>query len=1004
MPRFIWFLTLCLATFVCFQLTQLSPVMAAQTRTNPDQADHNAQTQSTSDPNKQKTPPASPKKKSPPPPKGGDNSPSYLWEIHSIAPSNNGEEIEKLIGNPKPFTVKARDARTLLIYSPTTTLTPADRRVLERVYADIARLSEPPSKTEELEVPHYRALGDLATRAKKLNYPGITVQAAGDNKLRINRASWVTDQEYDEFTSDLMAMGMRLSATSPASQLYYISAAEAASALGAGQSDKGSDKSSGDKTNSGGGSTTTVSSDNTSTQTKNSGPSPKPKARAATAEKGSADSADAGSGDAGDANGDPSGGSANGGSDSGGKKPSVSISTLNPDLLVFGVDHPGDDAEISEKKRILAALDFPRPEVIINTFSFQTSASQSKVLTDENRRLQVEVGRYNDGIQMALNRTWLYLQGRSTESSFFDTIFLNYLRMRFVADKAEPDKWERHSGQYSGTSSKPSGVINLPDEARRGFDICPANEYCLGYSSLFRPIRPNLTDMLLAVISSADPAKEIRLALSKMENVDAINIIQGTKLDEGWLKQCSYDCEKKLDDPPPQCDERDVFILRKAAILERGKKRPAERHTDQVSDDAAAQSWPKQSSATAAPDSAPNIMPLFCFREEIDSAFPDSTGSNNAARLLRSTLANFLFQYKWSRQYPHDFSAYELNESAQALNSQLNPLIVAFNRDLAAALRPLEDVADFSGCRQEKCNSGKNRFWFWQGNDTRFVNNGIITVRTVSGKETIVDTVTQNFFDATELPSIADLISSVGQAESNVPTVLKANVTAHEAAVITGALNSVKPAVAKVGREFKIDITPHSLSGASAAELDLKMLTGDQADPTRYSNGKSDPDNLSRVAQQTTNTKVRLESIKLFEISSFSATLQRSRKNIPIIPPLFEIPYIGSVLSLPVAGGKQFHRSTAVMSAVVVPTAADLATALEFTHDRVLVAPPTSTSTTPTICCDEKGVPIACLARPAYSPEDLRNASIWEYNRQKVQCFGIGGACGTLNFAGLLPQ
>jgi hypothetical protein len=282
------------------------------------------------------------------------------------------------------------------------------------------------------------------------------------------------------------------------------------------------------------------------------------------------------------------------------------------------------------------------------------------------------------------------------------------------------------------------------------------------------------------------------------------------------------------------------------------------------------------------------------------------------------------------------------------------------------------------------------------------VNNGILTVRTVSGKETIVDTVTQNFFDATEPPSITELINSVGQAESNIPTVLKANVTADEAAVIVGALNSVKPAVAKVGREFKIDITPHSLSGASAAELDLKMTTGDQADPTRYSNGKSDPDNLSRVAQQTTNTKVRLESIKLFEISSFSATLQRSRKNIPVIPPLFEIPYIGSVVSLPVAGGKQFHRSTAVMSAVVVPTAADLATSLEFTHDRVLVTSPSSTTTA--ICVDGNGKAVTCVARAAYSPEDLRSMSITEYNRQKVQCFGMNGACGNLKFADLLPQ
>jgi hypothetical protein len=1031
MPMLLRFLAVCFATLVYLQSTptNLAIAMVDQAGANPEKAaPNNAQVQAAAQQKKPDNPPAD-KKKAPPPPKTPDNPPSFLLKIVPIAPSNNAAEIEKLIGNPKPFTVKARDPRTLLIYGPTSTLTQSQRSLMERVGADITSLSVQPSKTEELEVPHYWALGDLAARAKKLNYPGITVEAAGDNKVRVTRANWITDEEYKNFTEDLMAMGSRLSAETPTSQVYFIGATEAVGALGA----EKSDKSSGGKQPSWSGSSTTVTVDNSATQTVNTAPCAKPNVKPAPTDKSSADngtpdSADSGSTASGDAaNCDSTGGSAKGADDSSTKKPSVSISTLSPDLLVFGVEHPGDDADITEKKRILAALDFPRPEMIINTFSFQTSSSQSKVLTEQNRRLQVEVGRYNDEIQMALNRTWRYLQGRSADPDFFDPNFLNYLRMRFVAETANGDKGttsnerdttsdeqnrtsaernrasgernrtsgerNRTSKQHSSEAKQVSHVLILPNEKRATLDVCPADQYCLGYSFLFRPIRPTLTDMLLAVISSKDPAKEITSALKEMENTKRINDI--LKEDVG-KKTCNYDCEQKPVDFLP-CDQRDVFILRKVSAIEQHKLKEEEAKE-------------KKKQGEGVHYAAPDMMPLSCFEEEVGSAFPADSGSNNATLLLRSALANFLFQYKISRQYPHDFSPYELNQTAQALNSQLNPLIVAFNRDLAAALRPLEDVADVTGCEYKKCDSGKNGFWFWQGHDTRFVNNGIITVRTVSGKETIVDTVTQNFFDATELPSITDLINSVGQAESNVPKVLKANLTANEAAVIIGALNSVKPSVAKVGREFKIDITPHSVSGASAAELDLKMVTGDQADPTRYSNGKSDPDNLSRVAKQTTNTKVRLESIKLFEISSFSATLQRSRKNVPIIPPLFELPYIGSVLSFPVAGGKQFHRSTAVMSAVVVPTAADLASGLEFTRDRLLVRPLTPIASA--ICVDEfdkNNKPIECSARPAYSPDDLR-APIWEYNRRKVLCFGMGkdfgngNDCGSLTFKDLLPQ
>ena len=1004
MPKQMRLLTLCVAMFVYFQSTSnVALAMAGQAGANTDKIGQNNTQTKTVSPQKEgpkKKAVAADQKKTTSAPKTPDNPASYLWAIKSIAPSNNGAEIEKMIGNPKPFTVKARDARTLLIYSPSPKLTADDERMLQRISEVIAGLSVPPSTSEEIEVPHYRALGDLEARAKKLTYPGITVEELGDNKLRINRANGVTDAEYNEFKKDLLAMGSRLQAVTPTQQLYYIGAAEAASALGAAKSEKTSEA----KGKSEAGTSTTVTVDTSSTQSVINRPCPEPKAKTASPATGGVDkgAADSGGVDADDAaNCDASDGSAKTGDNSAAKKPAVSISTLSPDLLVFGVEHPGDDAEISEKKRILAALDFPRPEVIINTFSFQTSASQSKVLSEQNRRLQVEVGRYNDAIQLALNRTWRYLQGKSPDS-YFDASFLDYLRMRFVAEKAEPDKTapdksDPASDQNSTKSSKLSRVVKLPDKERLRLNVCPANRYCLGYSSLFQPIRPNLTDMLLAVISSLDPATEIRSALNEMENHTEIDKILNKEVAEELFKRCNYDCEQTPVNFPLQCDQRDVFILRKARVIEQAN----DNEDDNENPKKLRAESPIAQSSEVAGESSASIMPLYCFREEVASAFPAGSGSNNITRLLRSTLANFLFQYKMSQQYPHDFSPYQLNQSAQALNSQLNPLIVALNRDLAAALRPLEDVADISGCGHKECDSGKNGFWFWQGHDTRFVNNGILTVRTVSGKETIVDTVTQNFFDATEPPSITDLINSVGQAESNVPSVLKSNLTADQAAAIIGALNSVKPATAKVGREFKIDITPHSLSGASAAELDLKMVTGDQADPTRYANGKSDPDNLSRVAQQTTNTKVRLESIKLFEISSFSATLQRSRKNVPIIPPGFEIPYIGSVLSFPVAGGKQFHRSTAVMSALVVPTAADLATAFEFTRDLWLersLAPTASM-----ICVDGAG-PVSCLAHSAYSPDDLR-APIWEYNRRKVQCFGTGDEdCGTLDFGKLLPQ
>jgi len=125
----------------------------------------------------------------------------------------------------------------------------------------------------------------------------------------------------------------------------------------------------------------------------------------------------------------------------------------------------------------------------------------------------------------------------------------------------------------------------------------------------------------------------------------------------------------------------------------------------------------------------------------------------------------------------------------------------------------------------------------------------------------------------------------------------------------------------------------------------------------------------------------------------------RSRKSIPILLPFVEIPYIGSFVSFPAAGAKEYHRSTAVMSAVVVPTAADLANGLEFSADRVLMSGYDKFN--PTKCatpsCPSTGVAPCdkdtCDLRKARSISDLEGAPIREYNKRMVRCFADPTGC-----------
>jgi hypothetical protein len=60
---------------------------------------------------------------------------------------------------------------------------------------------------------------------------------------------------------------------------------------------------------------------------------------------------------------------------------------------------------------------------------------------------------------------------------------------------------------------------------------------------------------------------------------------------------------------------------------------------------------------------------------------------------------------------------------------------------------------------------------------------------------------------------------------------------------------------------------------------------------------------------------VRVDSVKLFEISSFTAIVERAHSRFPLLPPFVEIPYIGTFAGVPIGPAREFHSSSAILSA-----------------------------------------------------------------------------------------
>lgn len=631
------------------------------------------------------------------------------------------------------------------------------------------------------------------------------------------------------------------------------------------------------------------------------------------------------------------------------------MKAVNDTVVYFNDD--GSDRGIFERTRLMAVLDLPRPEVLLNMWSLQASSRDYHVTNTEAEAVHTAVAEHNQLLQDAIDDGWSFLSQQMSytptprQPAFFNPLFYNYIVQKFALNP----------------HLKPGEDFNRIESVRRGWGWCDPKTYCLGFTHAFEPLRPTFTNILLAIIAANEPARVAQQTTQRMEG-DCPPAAQPPETSCSPIPQPS---------PPGSADERQVdkfrqCISHRTSDIQTAIKENAAGDcelTDRLTLDA---------QVLASDPSHPERLQLNCFKKQAQKSFQGDPGQQTTrVGLLRAAVADFLFNYKWSIQYPHNFIPYDLSQSAQELNAELNPLILAFNRDVSAFTQALQSEM---ACKYQ---STPHPSWFNKGDET-FLNDGMIAVRGISGIESVVNTVTQSYFDATKPPSLTDLVSSVSDAEKNTPGVLKTNLTANEAAVLLGALNSVKPTEARIGRQLKLDITPHALAGASSAELDVKLTAEEAGSPTLYTAGKSSDDTLSRVATHDTTTKVRVESLKLFEVSAFSAMLQRPRSKFPILPPFFEVPYFGSFISVPIPGARVYHRSTAIVSAVIVPTAFDLAYGIDFANDRVCHPVDSTPGQSPSPNAANPSYAYSCGS--AASPFDFGELPLRNFHKAMVQC------------------
>ncbi len=785
------------------------------------------------------------------------------------------DTVIALLGNPSPLTLKPSGSK-ILVYSSTLDsklYSPA----LKQLEAAIKMLPAPKAKpkptrsmrTIEIPVPSSANADTFANLDGKfkvtLEYPGM---------LQVAETSTVSCAEWLAMLDSIENSSIGRPKQSPVSRLFYLQSADktASAILGAGTGAGSPSDGSASSTQDASDSSTPGSSAKKDSKTPPASPAP-------TAKPGQSSSNQP---------------AKTPGKDKDATGQNLSVQSLEQDMLIFG----GDDEKIRAAKRMLAMLDLPRPEMIINAWVLQMSTNNANQVGKFDSIARRFVAQNNDVLQRGIQAGWLSLRASINAGAYFDPDFYTYLTSRYIADLTQ----------------QPDGGNEVADRASKG--ICPKGQYCLGYTTLFNPLKPRLTDLLLAMIASQDRAANLA-AIDAAENVPDDGEAATATGGRCVSAQCN-ELRQRLGLNVPGCktncksrnssNETAVNSTHPSAC---GAK-DLERLINSAGDQFLAGKPPQ--------------LQLECFRQAIkDMTLSPDNKVPPAQALARAAVADFLFHYKTSQQYPSEFSTYDLALSADAFNSALSPFTDAFNRDIAAYQEYLNNVVSMA----EDGKANRN---------VAFTNSGLVSVRTVSSNRAKVSSTSQSFLDASSFPDLATLAGNISGAGSG--SGVFANLSPDELQVLMGALKSFQSSQAQIGRGIDLNVSPRSLNGASSAEMDITLNVDEQGTPTRYTGTSSDKFNLSRVATHDTVTHVRVDSLKLFEVSAVGAKLTLSRPPIPLILPGVELPYIGSIVGLPRKPAEEYHSSVAIMSAIVVPTAADLAAGLRFDDDRIVVSPP----------------------------------------------------------------
>lgn len=606
---------------------------------------------------------------------------------------------------------------------------------------------------------------------------------------------------------------------------------------------------------------------------------------------------------------------------------------------------------IGDIERAISLLDLPRPQVSLQVWSYQISAkvkhpsepyknkrrcpkekrsgSQSALpcpndISDDDARValqsvNVRVDQANGAMIQALEAGMEAVVAKAADSP-----------EDFFIDKMEPEKPAYNFRSYL--------VDKYQDCVKKG-------RYCLGYFNALDIPTKNQAGLVNASLG------RLMLFLAAAGKQQAKDLADDTKGDS-----IVYQMRHALEEPAPACPK------------------PCEQ-----------------------PPRCTRTCCTRCYFSRFSAQLRRITEPGNL-RVMRAAFLDFFFNYKWTINYPNDFVPYDLRRSAHALDDLLQPVVNAFNQDIDDYV---QDQLDDPNLIPKTAKAG-------------LVTQGKVQVAALSGTPALVAGQVSNYFNITQTPSLSQVAQSLlasggggssggggnsggggsgggggggnssGGAQGSAgggsggggkggsggggTSALQGLISTNPYVVGGEALAAIlapQKLTAEVSRGITLVVTPTSLDTASSAELNVNLVVNEPSGaPQSVNSSAVTRDLLDRVATHTVTDTVRVQSLRLFDLSTLS--LQVTHPQAPTCLPIYEgenafwitLSYVPAVpFAVPCAvwrsvfgsmpGANRLfvwprlpltidNRSVAIIRATVVPTAMDLGEAMDFESDRVL--------------------------------------------------------------------